>query len=77
MCFAGKYAKQALLEEEQCEDLLLFVELLRCQTMIVEEVGDTVIPDSNVQVADVISTGVCLLLSFVNEELLKVWFVVY
>lgn len=64
----------ALLEEEQCEDLLLFVELLHCHTMIMEEVGDVAIPDSNVQVTDVISTGVCLLLSFVNEELLKVYY---
>ena len=76
MLYTGKYAKLAILEEEQCEDLLLFVELLHCHTMIIEEVGDVAIPDSNVQVADVVSTGVCLLLSFVNEELLKVWFYV-
>ena len=69
---AGKYSKLALVEEEQCEDLLLFVELLDHHTAILEEVGDQLIPESKEQLVAVLVDGVCLLLSFVNEEMLKV-----
>lgn len=72
VCNAGKYSKVAIVEEEQCEDLLLFVELLGHHAMNVEEMGEQRIPDSNVQIVDVLLNGVCLLLSLVNEELLKV-----
>ena len=73
MCIvAGKYSKLAIVEEEQCDDLLLFVELLDHHTAILEEVGDQLIPESKEQLAAVLVDGVCLLLSFVNEELLKV-----
>ena len=69
---AGKYSKLALVEDEQCEDLLLFVELLDHTATILEEVGDHVIPESRQHLVAVLVDGVCLLLSFVNEELLKV-----
>ena len=64
---AGKYSsKLAIVEEEQCEDLLLFVELLGHHSAIQEELGgaEDLLP--------VLADGVRLLLSLINEELLKV-----
>ena len=69
---AGKYSKLALVEDEQCEELLLFVELLDHHIAILEEVGDQLVTESKEQVVALLVDGVCLLLSFVNEELLKV-----
>ena len=70
---SGKYSKLAIVEEEQCEDLLLFVELLGHHTTMLEEMGERrQVPENSVQLSDVILNGVCLLLSFVNGELLKV-----
>ena len=69
---AGKYSKLALVEDEQWEDLLLFVELLDHHTAILEEVGDQLVTESKKQVVALLVDGVCLLLSFINEELLKV-----
>jgi hypothetical protein len=69
---AGKYSKLAIVEEEQYEDLLLFVELLDHHAAILEEVGDQLIAESKEQLVAVLVDGVCLLLSFVNEELLRV-----
>ena len=69
---AGKYSKETIVEEEQCEDLLLFVELLDHHTAILEEVGDQLIPESKERLVAVLVDGVCLLLSFINEEQLKV-----
>lgn len=74
---AGKYSKLAIVEEEQCEDLLLFVELIGHHTTMMEEFGDRQRPENNVQLTEVILNGVCLLLSFVNEELLKVCTSIY
>ena len=62
----------AIVEEEQCEDLMLFVELLGHHATILEETGERQVPGSSIQLVDVLLNGVCLLLTFVNEELLKV-----
>ena len=71
-CCAGKYSKLSIVEEEQCEDLLLFVELLGHHATMLEEAGEEQVPGSSIQLVDVLLNGTCLLLTFVNEELLKV-----
>ena len=76
-CHAGKYGKQAIVEEEQCEDLLLFVELLGHHATMLEEAGEEQVPGSSVQLVDVLLSGTCLLLTFVNEELLKVQYILH
>ena len=48
------------------------MELLDHHTAILEEVGDQLVTESKEQVVALLVDGVCLLLSFVNEELLKV-----
>ncbi len=48
------------------------MELLDHHAAILEEVGDQLIAESKEQFVAVLVDGVCLLLSFVNEELLRV-----
>ena len=72
---AGKYSGKCVVEEEQCEDLTLFLKLLSHLTakdylsfVPVEEGEGTVEP------VDVVVTGINTVLPLMSEETLKVWY---
>ena len=73
----GKYSKVCLTEEEQCEDLLLFLKLLSHLTT--KDYLNFAPDDSNsaesqwkVEPVDVMVTGVSIVLPLMSEETLKV-----
>ena len=72
--FIGKYSKLALVEEEQCEDLLLFMKLLTHLTtkdyLDFGPINDVVSP--KVKSVDVVVTGISIVLPLMSEETLKV-----
>ena len=73
---AGKYSKLGLAEEEQCEDLLLFMKLLSHLTtkdfldFAPKETTRSDLPD--VKPVDVVVTGISIVLPLMSEETLKV-----
>lgn len=76
-CSTGKYKRGSLAEEEQCEDLLLFMKMLyNLTTKDFLDFGG--VDDSEVGVAsvDVVISGVSIILPLMNEELLKVYTVI-
>ncbi len=75
--FLGKYSKLSLQEEEQCDDLLLFLKLLSHLTSKdflnfgpVEEQTDPLL--SAVKPVDVVVSGMNIVLPLMSEETLKV-----
>ena len=68
---SGKYTKAALAEEEQCEDLLIFMRMLaHLTTKDYLDFGEST--SNAVQPVDVIITGIGIVLPLLNEEILKV-----
>lgn len=69
---AGKYSKLCLTEEEQCEDMMLFLKLLSHLTSkdyldFAPSVGR-----GTVEPVDVVVTGITIVLPLMSEETLKV-----
>ena len=78
-CFAplGKYTSSSFIEEEQCEDLLLFMKLLSHLTTkdyLNFAPDDDSQSDSvdKVEPVDVVVVGICTVLPLISEETLKV-----
>lgn len=78
---AGKYSKASLVEEEQCEDLLLFMKLLSylttksyCDFGPVETAGPR---EAIVEAVDVVMSGINTVLPLITDETLKVSTMVY
>lgn len=76
MWYAGKYSKLSVTEEEQCEDLLLFLKLLSHLTtkdyLNFAPDDESAGPAVKVEPVDVVVTGINIVLPLMSEETLKV-----
>lgn len=72
---AGKYSKLCLTEEEQCEDMMLFLKLLSHLTSkdyLDFAPNSASVGRGTVEPVDVVVTGITIVLPLMSEETLKV-----